>query len=167
MRIIITGSPGVGKTSAARSLGKKLGCQVLNEKQIALEQKIGKWNPKEDELVIPLEPYAKALNRLFLEKKNVVIEGHLLCELKARPDFVVLIRVHPELLEGRLHLRNYSEEKVQDNVFCEGIDYCKKHVERNYPKGKIVEIESGKTIKETLDRIIKGLKEKGAKIIKN
>ena len=164
MRIIITGSPGVGKTSAARALGKKLGWTVLNENQFALEQKIGKWNPEEDELVIPLEPYAKALNRLFLDKKNIIIEGHLLCELKARPDFAVLIKVHPELLEGRLHSRNYSEEKVQDNVFCEGIEYCKKHLLRNYPKEKVVEVESGKSIKETLDRIIKGLREKGAKL---
>ena len=164
MHIIITGSPGVGKTSAARALGKKLGCAVLNEKQFALEQKIGKWDPNENELVIPLEPYVKALNKLFLGEENVIMEGHLLCELKAKADFIVLIRVHPELLEGRLHLRNYSEEKVQDNVFCEGIDYCKKHLLRNYPKGKVVEVQSGKSIKETLDRILKGLKEKGAKV---
>jgi len=164
MRIIITGSPGVGKTSVAKTLGKKLGCTVLNEKQFALEEKIGKWNPEEDELVIPLEPFAKALDKLFTEKKKVIIEGHLLCELKTKADFVVLIRVHPELLEGRLHLRNYSEEKVQDNVFCEGIDYCKKKVLRNYPEKKIIEVESGKSIKETLDRIIKELKEKEAKL---
>ncbi len=164
MRIIITGSPGVGKTSAAKALGKKLGYAILNEKQFALEEKIGKWNAEEDELVIPLEPYAKALNKLFTEKKNVIIEGHLLCELKAGADFIVLIRVHPELLEGRLHLRNYSEEKVQDNVFCEGIDYCKKKVLRNYTEKKIIEVQSGKSIKETLDRIIMGLKEKGAKL---
>ncbi len=164
MRIIITGSPGVGKTSAAKALGKKLGCPMLNEKQFALEEKIGKWNPEEDELVIPLIPYAKALNKLFTKKKNIIIEGHLLCELKAKPDFIILIRLNPELLEGRLHLRNYSEEKVQDNVFCEGIDYCKKHLLRNYPEKKIIEVQSGKSIKDTLDRIIKGLKEKGAEL---
>ncbi len=164
MRIIITGSPGVGKTSVAKTLGKKLNCQVLNEKQFALEEKIGKWDSKEDELVIPLVPYAKALDKLFSEKKNVIIEGHLLCELRAKPDFIVLIRVHPEVLEGRLHSRNYSEEKVQDNVFCEGIDYCKKKVLRNYPEKKIIEVESRKSIKETLDKIIMELKEKGAKL---
>ena len=164
MRIIITGSPGVGKTSVAKTLGKKLGCQVLNEKQFALEKKIVKWNAEEDELVIPLIPYAKALDKLFTENKNVIIEGHLLCELRAKPDFVVLIRLQPELLEGRLHLRNYSEEKVQDNVFSEGIDYCKKKVLRNYPEKKIIEVQSGKSIKETLDRIIMELKEKGAKL---
>jgi len=164
MRIIVTGSPGVGKTSVARLLGKKLGLLVLNEKQFALEKGIGKWNPEEDELVIPLEEFGKAVEGLFLSEKKVIIEGHLLCELKLKPDFVVLIRVDPEILEARLQRRSYSAEKVQDNVFCEGIDYCKKHVERNYSKEKIVEIQAGKTIKETLDRSIKGLKEKGAKL---
>ena len=164
MRIIITGSPGVGKTSLAKLLASKLHCLAINEQQFALLRKIGKWNAEENELVIPLVPFAKALNRLFSKEKNVVVEGHLLCELRLKADFVVLIRVHPEMLEARLEAKGYSAEKVQDNVFCEGIDYCKKHVLRNYAKEKVLEVQSGKTIKETLDRIIKGLKEKGAQL---
>ncbi len=164
MRLVITGSPGVGKTRAAYLLGKRLKHRVFNEKQLALEKGIGKWDSGEDELVIPLEPFAQELDKLFGQEKNVIVEGHLLCELKTKADFVVLIRLDPEALEARLESRGYSAEKVQDNVFCEGIDYCKKHVLRNYPEEKVVEIESGKTIKETLDRILKGLKEKGAKL---
>jgi len=164
MHIAVTGSPGVGKTSVAKALGNKLKCPVFNEKQLAIEKGLGKWNETEDELVIPLGKFAKELDSLFSEKKNVIIEGHLLCELRSKPDFIVLIRCHPEILEARLEKRGYSQEKVQDNVFCEGIDYCKKHLERNYSKGKIVEVQAGKSIKETLDRIITGLKEKGAKL---
>jgi len=164
MRIVITGSPGVGKTAVAKALGKKLKCPVFNEKQLALEKGIGKWDAKENEVVIPPRAFATELNRLLSKEKKAIIEGHLLCELRLKPDFVVLIRCNPEVLEARLEARNYSEEKVQDNVFCEGIDYCKKHVERNYPEKKVVEVKSAKSIKETLDRIIKGLKEKGAEL---
>ncbi len=164
MRIIITGSPGVGKTSAAKALARKMHCPAINEKQFALDKGIGKWDSEEDQLVIPLLPFAKQLNKLFSREKNTIVEGHLLCELRLKADYVVLIRLDPELLETRLEARAYSAEKVQDNVFCEGIDYCKKHVERNYPKEKVVEVQGGKTIKETLDRIIKGLKEKGAEL---
>lgn len=164
MHIIITGSPGVGKTTLAKELSKKIKCLAYNEKTLAIEKGIGKWDEKENELVIPLEPFAKMINEFLAKQKNTVIEGHLLCELKLKADYIILIRIDPEILETRLMERNYSEEKVQDNVFCEGIDYCKKHIERNYPKEKIVEIQSRKTIKETLDRIIIRLKEKGAKL---
>ena len=164
MRIIITGSPGVGKTTVAKALSKTIKCLAYNEKTMALEKGIGKWDEKENELVIPLEPFAEMLNKFLSEQKNTIIEGHMLCELKLKADYIILIRVDPEILESRLEERNYTEEKVQDNVFCEGIDYCKKHIERNYPKEKILEVQSGKTIKETLDKIIIGLKEKGEKL---
>ncbi len=164
MRIIITGSPGVGKTAAAKALGGMLHCKVANEQQFALEKRIGKWDAEENELVIPLEPFARELNKLLAKEENIIAEGHLLCELRLKADFVVVIRVHPELLEGRLEAKGYSAEKVQDNVFCEGIDYCKKHVARNYPGNKIVEAQSGKTIKETMENIIRGLRERGAAI---
>jgi len=164
MRIIITGSPGTGKTSAAKALGKKIGHRIVNEKQFAIEKKIGKWDREEDELVVPLVPFGRELNKLLAKEKKIIIEGHMLCELKLRADFVVLLRVHPELLEARLESRGYSAEKVQDNVFCEGIDYCKKHVARNYPREKVVEVRGRKTIKETMENIIVGLREKGAGI---
>lgn len=162
MRIIITGSPGVGKTSAAKALAKRLKCRAVNEKEFALEKGIGKWDEEQNELVIPLGEFAKRLEALFAKERNVVVEGHLLCELKIKADFFVLLRLNPVLLEERLHKRGYSEEKVQDNVFCEANDYCKKHAERNFSASRLIEVQSGKNLNETLDRIIKGLKEKGA-----
>jgi len=164
MRIVLTGSPGVGKTSVAKLLGKRLASKVVNEKQFALEKGIGKWNTEEDELVIPLKEFGQELGKLLNKEKNIVIEGHMVCELKLPADFIVVLRCHPEILEERLRQRHYGEEKIQDNVFCEGIDYCKKRVMRRYPAKKVVEAQAGKTIKETLRNILMGLKEKGAKL---
>jgi len=162
MRIIITGSPGTGKTSAAKVLAKKMRCRVVNEKDFALEKGIGKWDEKAKELVIPLPQFAKALNELLEKEKNIIIEGHLLCELKLNADFAVLIKVQPEELEQRLRKRGYSEEKVQDNVFCEANDYCQKALQRNFSNEKLLAVQSGKNLKETLDKIVKGLKDSGA-----
>ncbi|MBN2066925.1 MAG: AAA family ATPase [Candidatus Diapherotrites archaeon] len=164
MRIIITGSPGTGKTTVAKALGKSTGHKVLNEKQFAMEKGIGKWDAEENELVIPLQAFASEVNKLLERESKVILEGHLLCELRLKADFVVVIRVHPEVLEARLEGRGYKADKVQDNVFCEGIDYCKKHALRNYGNEKVVEVQCGKSIKETKGNIIRGLKERGAKI---
>ncbi len=161
MKLAITGSPGVGKTSVSKELGTALKSKVLNEKEFSLAQGIGKWDSEEDELVVPLEKLKKALNELLRTEKNVIIEGHMLCEIALDIDFIVLITLDPELLEERLGHRNYTPAKIQDNVFCEGIDYCKKHVSRKYPKKKIIEVKSQKSIKDTVHIILQEFKDRG------
>jgi len=157
MRICITGTSGVGKSAVAKELGEALGHKVLNEKEFSLKEGIGEFDAAENEIVVPLEKLEPRLNKLLAKEKNIIVEGHMLCEIKGHFDFVVVLRLNPERLAARLELRGYRDEKVQDNVFCEGIDYCKKHALRNYPKGKIIEIENRKTIKDTTDLIITGL----------
>ena len=161
MKLAITGTPGVGKTSVSKALGKTLKCKVLNEKEFSLEKGIGKWDTEENELVVPLTKLEKELNLLLKTEKNVIIEGHMLCEIAVDIDFIVLITFDPELLGERLGARQYDAVKIQDNVFCEGIDYCKKHVSRKYPKKKIIEVKSQKSIKETVHIILEEFKERG------
>ncbi len=163
MKILITGSPGVGKSNIAKELAKKLKMPVLNEKDFALKQGIGEWDHEENELVVPLEKLEKGLKKHMKGQKNAILEGHLLCEIGLPVDIVMVIRVHPELLETRLELKKYSQQKIYDNVFCEGIDYCKKHAFKNYSEKKIVEIKNEKGIKEALSRILKELR--GRKLI--
>ncbi|MFH1256737.1 MAG: AAA family ATPase [Candidatus Diapherotrites archaeon] len=166
MRILITGTPGVGKTSAAKLLGKRLGLPVINEREFALQKgnkkrKLYEWDEKNKEIVLHEKELQKELNKELLHKKNCVLEGHVLCELKLKVNWVVLLRLHPSVLEFRLEQRGYAAEKLMDNVFCEGIDYCRKHVRRNYAKSKIIEIDClGKTIKEVTDEIILALYKK-------
>lgn len=146
MKILITGTPGVGKTVLAKKLGKKFSYPVINEKDFSLKNNIGSFN-EENELEIPLKLFEKKMNLYLKKTKNVIIEGHVLCEMKLDVDLVILIKINPEELQMRLSKRNYSEIKIMDNAFCEGIDYCKKKVLKNYKK--IVIINSKNSEKET------------------
>ncbi len=131
MRILITGTPGSGKTTLAKKLAKKLGLSYLNEKDFALSNKIGSFN-EENELEIPIKDFEKKMNYFLKKNKNVILEGHVLCEMKLNVDLVIVLKIDPEELQMRLSSRNYTELKIMDNVFCEGIEYCKKKVSRNY-----------------------------------
>ena len=161
MKIGITGSPGVGKTTITKFISEHYNLKNFNEKEFALEQGIGEFDKEENELVVPLDKLEEKLNEFLEKEENVAVEGHLLCEIKAKFDFIVVLRCHPEILEARLEERGYKAEKIQDNVFCEGIDYCKKHASRNYSKKKVIEVETRKSIKETLETIIKEIKKRG------
>ena len=161
MKLLITGTPGTGKTALAKALGKKLGIPMLNEKDLALKLGLGKWDHDEDELVIPDKELEKAMNKELEKAEALIVEGHILCELKLKVDSVFVIRTHPEILELRLEAEHYKPEKVFDNVFVEGIDYCLKHALRNYGKKKVVEIRNEKVLNYALKNIIKELKERG------
>jgi adenylate kinase len=161
MRILVTGTPGVGKTVVSKELGKRLKCIVVNEMEFALQKGLGEWDSVENELEVPVKKLENELNKYLKRQDNVIVEGHLLCETKLKIDFAVLIRLHPEVLESRLENKGYRPDKIMDNVFCEGIDYCKKHLARRYSSKKIIEVQSGKNIKETALIIIKRLKEAG------
>jgi adenylate kinase len=153
MKICVTGSPGTGKTTIASELAKQLKLKVINEKDFALKNSIGKFN-EDNELEIPVEEFEKKANTFLKENDDVVFEGHVLCEMKLKVDRAILLKLDPEILEIRLEKRNYSPEKKLDNVFCEGIDYCKKHLQRNYSKEKIIEIETKGEIQRTIGFII-------------
>ena len=161
MKLIITGSPGTGKTTVAKKLAKKLKYKAVNEHDLALEKGIGKYDHTAGELIVPLNDLRREATKLLGREKNIVLEGHLLCEVKLEADAVVVLRVHPEILEARLEAKGYKAEKLQDNVFCEGIDYCLKHALRKHGKSKVFEIRNEKGIKETLSNIVRELKERG------
>ncbi len=162
MKIAITGTPGCGKTTLAKQLGEKYGLKVINEKDFALKNSIGKFND-ENELEIPIDAFEKKVNAFLQKNDNVLFEGHVLCEAKLKVDFVLLITINPEELEARLEQRNYAPSKVMDNVFCEGIEYCKKHLLRNYPKDKILQITSKPAQKLTFAEAVREINSKNSK----
>ena len=141
MKILVTGTPGCGKTTLAKRLGKKLKIDVINEKDFALKNSIGHFND-EGELEIPIKEFEKKFNSFLIKNKDIIIEGHVVCEMKLKVDKVILLKVDPEELEARLEQRNYPASKIMDNVFCEGIDYCQKLVLKNYSPKKVAFIRS-------------------------
>ena len=116
MKILITGTPGCGKTTLAKGLAKKLKFECINEKDFALKNSIGEFN-EENELEIPIKLFEKKMNNFLKTKKNIIIEGHTLCEMKLLVDLVILIKIDPEELQLRLEQRNYADLKIMDNVF--------------------------------------------------
>ncbi len=148
MRIIITGTPGTGKTTLAKALAAKLGCALLDVNKIAVQNKLYKKQKGIAEKIVDLKKLAAKIRRLAAREKNFVAEGHLACEFFIPCEFVVVLRCNPNTLEKRLASRKYPAKKVEENVMAEMLDYCLLKTEANYPAGKtkIIQIDATKFV---------------------
>ena len=119
MRIVLTGCPGVGKSTIARALAKELNLELVDIKKLVSKNKLA--NKKHE---VDLVLLAKALAKETNKKSNYVVEGHLACEIKIPNDFVIVLRTNPKILETRLAKRKYSKNKIEENILAEVLDYC-------------------------------------------
>ena len=158
MIIVITGGPATGKTAVAKIVAKTLKAKVLNEKTFCRKNKIGSVHT--GELVVDPREFEEKLSKYVARQKDLVVEGHMISNVKLPADYVFVLRTSLPELEHRLSQRFYSETKIWDNVIVEGLDYCKECAQINYEKNKVFEVDTtGKSpafVAKKITDLIKG-----------
>ncbi|MFH1056718.1 MAG: AAA family ATPase [Candidatus Micrarchaeota archaeon] len=140
MRLLLTGTPGCGKTALAGKLARLLKAKLVDVNDIIEKKRIFRKNAR-GEKVVDLRKLEKILKGILRKEKNVVVDSHLLCELKLPCDRIIVLRCEPLVLKKRLDRRKYPAWKVRDNVLAELLDYCAIQAVGNYLKKKVVEVD--------------------------
>lgn len=144
MRIIITGSPGTGKTTIAKLLSERMGIGLISIKRVVDEAGLSRGRKHE----VDIGELREALS--FLEKKDdYVIEGHLASELRLPSDFIFVLRTHPRELRRRMERRGYGKRKIEENLMAEMLDYCLQRVEAEYGKRPLELDTTGRSPEES------------------
>lgn len=144
MIIAISGTPGTGKHTVAKVLADKMGYRVIDLGKALNKEK------KEREVTL-IE-----LNRTFqkLKKDNSIVISHL-SHLINSPDIrmVIVLRTDPLILADRLKHRNYSREKIYDNVMFEAIDGT--YMEALKRRGNVFQVDNTLNVHRTVERVLK------------
>ena len=152
MRIIVTGTPGTGKTQAARGLARRLGIPLVDVNGLIREKRL--WHGHEGGSRLVQLP---ALRRELLRVRgDAVFDSHLLCDLSMPADVVFVLRTDPVALRRRLSKRPYSAKKIRENVEAEALDYCTIRARQNYPPAAIIEVDTtGKRVSATVSEMLR------------
>ncbi len=125
--MVITGTPGTGKTTISQKLAKALkNSELIRSNDIVRKKKLFTSYANDGAMIVKMSKLAAELNRMARASKAdyVIIEGHLLCDMKIDNAIAIVIREHLPTILKRLKERGYSRQKIEDDVVSEGIDYC-------------------------------------------
>lgn len=155
MIIIITGTPGTGKTTIAKSLSEKLGLRYVEGKRIIEKRELKEGYDKVLDALIVDE---KKLAREFEKEDNAVIDSHLSYFMNSKKvDLCVVLRCNTRELIRRMEERKYKPEKMRENVQAEIMNVCGNDAfERGH---KVLEINTtGKKPGEIISIILERIK---------
>jgi len=157
---LLSGTPGTGKTTVAKIL------EDLNFFIISIGDFVIQYNlyddedKKRDTKIINEEKintfFSKYLDNTIISKP-IIIESHYADIIEIPSELAIILRCHPQILEKRLQSRDYSPEKIRENVQAELLGDSTSHMlekEDLFEKGVIFEIDSSNlTIEETANKI--------------
>jgi adenylate kinase len=127
--ILITGTPCVGKTTAANLLTSKLDALYINLTELAISKNLTMGKDKQRNTVIVNEGRMKRKIRKIIkesEKNSIVIDGHYAASVvpKELASYVFVLRRDPVELKKMMEKCGYSERKLNENLASEILDVC-------------------------------------------
>jgi len=156
MIIIVSGTPGTGKTILAKRLAKSMKYIHLDLKKLISKNKLKEsYDKKRKCYIIDIKKMNKILIEKIKKSKNMVIDSHLSHYLpKKYVDLCIITKCNLKILEKRLKKRKYNEDKIRENLDCEIFDVCLN--EAREAGHKILVIDTTKGIK--INKVIKKIK---------
>lgn len=157
-RLVITGNPGVGKHTTAFELKKILDLVLIDINDLAVQHHAFLQTPN---LEIDSRKIADIIESKLGESQRTVIVGHLAPYVLKKEwiDLTIVLRRSPYAILSTLESRNYSVEKIRENVASEILGVILYDSVQCFGREKIAELDTTQTTStEICEEIISLLK---------
>ena len=164
--IIVTGTPGVGKTAVGKLLAKRIGSEFLSLGDLVKTQGLHKGFDRRVQSYIINERAVEWMLKGYLKdhrEKRIVFETHSFNSIlhKTHGMVAVVLRLDPLVLARRLKGRNWPKLKIWENVEAELIDLSLYDSLKVLGKRRVYEIDAtakspGNLVREILIVLHKG-----------
>jgi adenylate kinase len=157
--LVITGTPGAGKTKVSKALAERLGALYISLTDIVKRENLRLYVDSErDTVVADLRRLSDRVGDIIsVSNDDVVVDGHYSSEVVSSEvvSYAFVLRIEPDKLRQRLQERGYSEGKVLENLASEVLDVCLFDAVARYGVEKVDEIEvTYKDVDQVVEEII-------------
>jgi adenylate kinase len=163
--ILVTGTPGVGKTTVSHMLASKLGAHYIGITELVKAENLVTSVDKERKtLIADTEKVSKQLQEILANLEgSIIIEGHYVVDVvpKEQVHTVFVLRRDPRELKTVLEKRGYPEKKVWENLAAEILDVCLWDAVSASGADKVCEVDvSNKTLDAMIEEMVLVLENK-------
>ncbi|XP_057782701.1 adenylate kinase isoenzyme 6 homolog [Salvia miltiorrhiza] len=154
--ILITGTPGTGKTTTSAALAEAANLRHINVGDLVKEKSLHDgWDDEFDCYVINEDLVCDELEDVMEQGGNIV--DHHGCDFFPERwfDHVVVLQTDNSVLYDRLAKRGYTGKKLSNNVECEIFQVMLEEAKDSYPENIVVALRSDCV--EDIDRNISTL----------
>ena len=140
--IVVSGTPGTGKTKVAKKLAKEKNLKYIDVNKILDKFKLKeKYDRKRRTWVVDVSKLNKVLINMISESgKGLIIDSHLSHYLpKKYVKLCIVCKCDLKILKQRLIRRGYSKTKVRENLDAEIFDICLNEAREFGYKVKVVD----------------------------
>ena len=159
MSIVITGNPGVGKHTIAKKISQKMNFSIIDTNILAKDS--GIIEKQEDTNDVDTQKLANIIKQIELDEKIVV--GHLAPYVleKNQVKIMIILRRNPYHLETVYKERNYSENKIKENVGSEILGVITHDTMEKFEEKAFQVDVSEKNIEQVVEKVLQVISKKG------
>jgi adenylate kinase len=163
--ILISGTPGTGKTTIAYLMKELLSAEYINLTEIVIKNKFSRETDENRKTeIVDLKKVIPFLKQFIKShpNKDIIIDGHY---ADIVPDSItsilIVLRTDPRVLEKRLIDKQFPSPKIQENLQSEILGSCTQFALKAHNRKKIYEIDTSSLPAEVIvANILKIIKEK-------
>ena len=144
--ILVTGTPGTGKTTISRLLAKTVQARYVNLRILLPRKGVDYTYDKSGKTrIVSIRRLRSSLASLAgRTHRGLIIDSHIAFKITSFPKLekVIVLRCNPALLEQRLKRKHWSKPKISENVLAEILDISLWDAVQNYGWRRISEIDT-------------------------
>jgi adenylate kinase len=143
--ILVSGTPGTGKTTVAKELAKRISYNFIDMGKLAVSEHLySDEDAERNTKIVDERKLAKRVEEEIVANNDKIIISSHYAEIVSPKlvDRVIVLRTHPDKLRGRLGERGWSDRKIKENIEAEILGVCSYNAVAKYGEGKVYEIDT-------------------------